>query len=117
MLLSFLENKRTFRPDFFEYASLDRYDFEKHSVTVLSGEVEFYFKKKESPTVILFFHGNTGNVTFTEKYYPVFEALGTSYVLVEYPGYGTAAGTPSEEALYESARAAFAFLSAQGFFR
>jgi len=63
---------------------------------------------------IVYFQGNGGNVADRIfKTRPLFEA-GYGLLLVGYRGYGGNPGKPSEDGLYHDARAALAFLQAQG---
>ena len=120
-MLWWLEKKLTFHPDDVAYSDISSFLFEETFVPCSSGTVGLYWKDnrsnvKESPSpVVLFFHGNTGNVTFAAKYYRVFQRLNISFLVVEYPGYGkttvaTNRDAPDEKALYESAAVAVDFL-------
>lgn len=64
----------------------------------------------DSTPVILFFHGNAGDVSHRT---PIAEGLlreGLSVLLLEYRGYGASAGKPTEEGLHQDALAAWDFL-------
>lgn len=61
----------------------------------------------DAPYIILFFHGNYGNVTECMQFLDLFEESGYSYALVDYPGYGKSTGRPSEKGLYASADALY----------
>jgi fermentation-respiration switch protein FrsA (DUF1100 family) len=63
-----------------------------------------------SSAAVLFIHGNRHNVTRFSEHYVLFQRLGMSCFAFDFPGYGTSKGTPSEAALYASARAAHATL-------
>lgn len=63
--------------------------------------------------VIIFFHGNTGNLgDRTEKIALLTKHMGV--LAVSYRGFGGSEGTPSEEGLYEDARTAINYLKQQG---
>ncbi len=60
--------------------------------------------------VIVFFHGNAGNIENRLFKAEFFKKYGTGTLLVEYRGYGGNAGSPSEEGFYKDGRAAIEFL-------
>jgi pimeloyl-ACP methyl ester carboxylesterase len=62
---------------------------------------------------VLFTHGNRHNLTKFKEHYQLFNQLGVSCFSFDYPGYGQSAGSPSEAALYNSARAAYSHLTTQ----
>lgn len=65
---------------------------------------------------LLFFHGNGGNVSHRlERTKLLVDALGVDVFLVDYRGYGSSAGRPSEEGLYADAAAVYAAAIARGF--
>lgn len=58
--------------------------------------------------VVLFFHGNAGNIGHRlERAKLLAEGLGLDVLLLEYRGYGLSEGRPSEAGLYRDARAAY----------
>lgn len=66
-----------------------------------------------APTVI-FFHGQHGNIdTHWRKVMNIYEG-GFNVLAVDYRGFGTSVGTPSEPGLYRDAEAAFDALIASG---
>jgi len=61
----------------------------------------------KSKAVVLYLHGNGGNVT---SYYPILHShteLELEVLALDYRGYGKSEGTPSEAGLYLDARAAY----------
>lgn len=68
-----------------------------------------HFKTRQSNCqgVILYFHGNRGNLQRWGKYADPFLKLGYDFFAIDYPGYGKSEGAPSEKAFYESAEAAY----------
>jgi hypothetical protein len=63
---------------------------------------------------LLYFHGNDEHLgTRADKVRPYLDA-GLGVLLVSYRGYGGNPGRPSEQGLYHDARAALAFLAAEG---
>lgn len=59
--------------------------------------------------LILWFHGNGGNITERAPMAEELARRGLSVLLFDYRGYGKSDGTPTEEALYDDAEAAYAF--------
>lgn len=64
--------------------------------------------------VVLYFHGNGGNLDNRTGRVRGFAARGWGLLMPEYRGYGGNPGSPGEEAFAGDARAALAFLQAQG---
>ena len=65
--------------------------------------------------VVLFLHGNSGNVSTNLPQAVRFVRLGFSVLMVDYRGYGISGGEqPSEQRLYEDAEAAYRFLLNEG---
>ncbi|GAC1337675.1 MAG: alpha/beta hydrolase [Acetobacteraceae bacterium] len=63
--------------------------------------------------VLLYFHGNGGNLADRAERVRRFAAAGFGVLMPEYPGYGGNPGSPSERTLFETAAAALQFLEAQ----
>jgi fermentation-respiration switch protein FrsA (DUF1100 family) len=68
----------------------------------------------ESNTVLLWFHGNAGNLSHRAQGLLQFAQLLPAEVLIfDYRGYGRSEGKPSEKGLYRDARAAWRFLQVE----
>lgn len=67
---------------------------------------------EDSDGTILFFHGNAGNISSRVPLARGFAELGYDVLLVDYRGYGKSTGRPTEEGLYDDARAAWQYLTA-----
>lgn len=66
-----------------------------------------------APTV-LYHHGNAENIDrYWERVNHIW-ALGANVLVYDYPGYGRSPGTPTEEGIYRTARAALAYLYSLG---
>jgi pimeloyl-ACP methyl ester carboxylesterase len=66
--------------------------------------------------VVLFLHGNAGNIGDWVEQAQFLHGLGVSVLLLDYRGFGESAGAPSEEGTYADARAAWHYLtSVRGF--
>ena len=64
--------------------------------------------------VVLYLHGNGGNIAYRARRILGFAELGWGVMLPEYRGYGGNPGTPSEKGLLLDARAAYARLVSMG---
>lgn len=60
--------------------------------------------------VLLFMHGNAGNITHRLDSIRLFNRLGLSVFIFDYRGYGRSEGRPSEQGTYRDAEAAWRFL-------
>jgi fermentation-respiration switch protein FrsA (DUF1100 family) len=63
--------------------------------------------------VILFFHGNAGNISHRLDTLEIFHTLGLSTFIIDYRGYGQSEGRPSEQGTYLDAEAAWRYLVEQ----
>ena len=61
--------------------------------------------------VILFCHGNGGNISNRLSYLPIFRDLGLSTLLFDYRGYGKSEGKPTEEGTYADVEAVWQYLT------
>ncbi|MEI6063140.1 MAG: alpha/beta fold hydrolase [Pseudanabaena sp. ELA748] len=62
-------------------------------------------------SVVLFCHGNGGNISNRVSYLPIFKDLGLATFLFDYRGYGRSEGNPSEEGTYNDVEAAWQYLT------
>jgi len=60
--------------------------------------------------VVLFFHGNAGNISHRLDYLRMFRELGLSVFIFDYRGFGKSSGEPSETGTYQDAEAAWNYL-------
>jgi hypothetical protein len=70
----------------------------------------WFVPNKNSRKVILFFHGNGGNISHRLDKIGFFHALPANVFVIDYHGYGRSEGAPSEENLYRDAKAAYQYL-------
>ena len=78
----------------------------------------FFAAEKTSPRarfVVLFCHGNGGNLTSRPGYYHAILATGVNLFAFDYRGYGRSDGEPGEAGTYTDAATAYAWLRARGF--
>lgn len=61
--------------------------------------------------VLLFFHGNAGNISHRLDSLEIFNQLRLATLIFDYRGYGKSDGSPSEEGTYRDAEAAWRFLT------
>src|SRR5690606_31346087 len=66
---------------------------------------------KPAPGVILFSHGNAGNIADRLESISIFRDLGYDVLAYDYGGYGKSSGTPSEARCYEDIRAMWRYLT------
>ena len=60
--------------------------------------------------VVLYLHGNQGNLQRWAKHQGAFTRLGYDFFAIDYRGYGKSSGQPSEEGLYFDGEAAYRWL-------
>lgn len=71
----------------------------------------WFISKQDARGVILFFHGNAGNVSHRLDSIHIFNQLGFSVFIIDYRGYGESTGSPSERGTYLDAEAALKYLT------
>lgn len=102
-----------------------RYDdfvaYDEHFITVPNGDSPadtlnaLWFKPDSaSKGLILYFHGNRGNLQRWGHYAKDFTAHGYEVLMIDYRGYGKSTGKPTEEALYRDARSVYDWCVAHG---
>lgn len=69
---------------------------------------------KTEQDVVLFCHGNAGNISHRLDSLAIFHRLGLKVFIFDYRGYGRSEGAPSEEGTYRDVEAAWRFLTAEG---
>ncbi|MDH5711570.1 MAG: alpha/beta hydrolase [Gammaproteobacteria bacterium] len=70
----------------------------------------WYLPHTGSNQVLLFFHGNAGNISHRCDSLAIFHRLGLNVFIIDYRGYGQSEGVPSEQGLYRDAMAAWHYL-------
>lgn len=70
----------------------------------------WYIPRHESKQVLLFFHGNAGNISHRRDSIEIFHRLGLNVFIIDYRGYGKSQGKPDEQGLHRDAKAAWQFL-------
>ncbi len=69
-----------------------------------------WFIPGRSSRVLLFFHGNAGNVSHRLDSIRLFRDLGLSVLIIDYRGYGQSGGKTTEKGMYRDAEAAWHYL-------
>jgi fermentation-respiration switch protein FrsA (DUF1100 family) len=70
----------------------------------------WYLARPGARQVLLFFHGNAGNISHRRASLEIFHWLGLDVLILDYRGYGRSAGRPTEAGLYLDAAAAWDYL-------
>ncbi|OGW65009.1 MAG: peptidase [Nitrospirae bacterium RIFCSPLOWO2_02_FULL_62_14] len=71
----------------------------------------WYVQSSAASPVLLWCHGNAGNLIHRLENLGELYRLGLSVFIFDYRGYGRSSGTPSEEGLYQDALAAYGYLT------
>lgn len=71
----------------------------------------WYMPVAKSKVVILFSHGNGGNIADRIEHYAMLRDLGSDVFAYDYGGYGNSTGKPSEQRCYADIRAAWEYLT------
>ena len=70
----------------------------------------WFILNEKARAVVLFCHGNAGNISHRLESIQIFHKLGLSIFIFDYRGFGQSQGTPSEQGTYLDAEAAWRFL-------
>jgi len=81
--------------------------FETADGVKLSG---WFIPSDSAKGVILFCHGNAGNLSHRLESIQIFHRLGLDVFIFDYRGYGESEGKPTEHGTYEDAKAAWRYL-------
>ena len=107
-MLKLIEQKLTFKPTAEDHGGLSAIPHQRVEFGHEFGmRLDGVFVDNGSSSVVLFTHGNKHNITRFREHYYLFTSIGQSFFTFDYPGYGRSPGTPSEEVVYASARAAY----------
>jgi fermentation-respiration switch protein FrsA (DUF1100 family) len=87
-------------------------EFEEVSLTTSDDERlhGWYVPAIKSKGVVLFFHGNAGNISHRLDSIEIFHQLGLDTLIIDYRGYGESTGKASERGTYLDAEAAWNYL-------
>ena len=86
-------------------------DYQDVSIETTDGvTLHGWFIEGRSSQVLLFFHGNAGNISHRLDSIRQFQDLGLSVLIVDYRGYGQSEGRTTERGIYRDADAAWRYL-------
>lgn len=89
---------------------------EEVALTASDGEtISGLFFEGELADVILYFHGNAGDLSGWQFVASDFTSLGFNFFIIDYRGYGKSTGRITEKGLYRDADAAYRYLLDKGF--
>lgn len=104
-----------------DYTFTFDFPFEEHTIDVPgeNGEVisisALWFRPDgPSKGMIVYFHGNRGNLQRWGNYAPNLTKHGYDVLMIDYRGYGKSTGSPSEDALYADARTVWDWVQSRG---
>jgi len=73
----------------------------------------WFLPRENARGVLLFFHGNAGNISHRLDSLQLFHDLGLAVLIFDYRGYGRSEGRISEQGTYRDAEAAWRYLTEQ----
>jgi fermentation-respiration switch protein FrsA (DUF1100 family) len=71
----------------------------------------WYVPAETSRGVVLFSHGNGGNISYNLPYVEILHSVGLSAFIYDYRGYGRSKGKPTEEGTYSDITGAWQYLT------
>ncbi len=84
-------------------------------VTIVTGDGisldAWFLPVRQARGVLLFFHGNAGNISHRLDSLKIFHELGLATLIFDYRGYGRSRGQPSEEGTYRDADAVWRYIT------
>jgi pimeloyl-ACP methyl ester carboxylesterase len=87
-------------------------DYQDVSIETADGvTLHGWFVEAQSSRVLLFFHGNAGNISHRLDSIRQFHRLGLSVLIIDYRGYGQSSGKTTEKGIYSDAEAAWRYLT------
>lgn len=99
------------------HATPREHGMDYEALTLVTGDGErldaWFVPAPEARGVVLFLHGNAGNMSHRMDSIALFHRLGHGVLIFDYRGYGRSSGKPSEAGLARDADAAWAYLTAR----
>lgn len=112
--MSLGQSRRLFKPlrEIIDTPDAHGYDYEDVTFASSDGVTlhGWYVPHRDATHCVLFFHGNTRNISHCIHTIDLFQELGFSTLLFDYRGYGRSSGTPDEQGIYDDAAAAWRYL-------
>lgn len=118
LAFKFYEHNKVYRPIENFIAFPDNYNIEFEDINFSSRDkvlLNGWFIKGVSKKVILFCHGNFGNISSRLDMIQELYLLGYNIFIFDYRGFGRSNGIPSEEGLYNDALGAYDYLKGRGY--
>jgi fermentation-respiration switch protein FrsA (DUF1100 family) len=120
LLLYVFQSRFVYFPTRAVVATPDRIGLAYQAVTLYAADgvrlSAWFIPAPEPRGVVLFCHGNAGNISHRLDSIALFHRLGFSTLIFDYRGYGESEGRPSEKGTYLDAQAAWDYLAEeQGF--
>ena len=75
----------------------------------------WYLKPQKGKKIVVFFHGNTGNLETNTTQLFYFKKLGYGFLMPEYEGFGGIKGNLSQQELEQDAKTALLFVLSKGY--
>jgi len=116
--LKYYEHSKVYRPRDNLVAFPDNYNIEFEDISFSSRDkvlLNGWFIKGMSDRVILFCHGNFGNISSRIDIIKELRSLACNIFIFDYRGFGRSNGVPSEEGLYNDALGAYDYLKERGY--
>ena len=121
IFLYFYQNKiiyhpDTTKPDITEFKNKFK-DLNEVTYSLPNGKQVYgwFLKSEKSKKIIIFFHGNTGNLAYNSKHLPFFEKMGFSVLIPEYEGFGSIKGNLRQQELEQNAKTALLWALSNGY--
>ena len=113
LLITFYQRKLLYHPGENNYLDQNTLNHEVKKVYISSDEklIGWYFEKNKNFKTLLFFHGNAGKIDNRIYKLNEFSKMNINYLIFAYRGFSGNNGKPSENGLYQDARAAKMWLN------
>ena len=95
-----------------------KYDFvapTENYLDIREGNLHAWYKPGNSGKIILFCHGNAGNISYRQTKLSTLLKLGHSVLIFDYSGFGQSKGVPSEQMCYSNADIFFSYILRKGY--
>lgn len=117
LVIYLIQRNILYRPDANKPQIPARYADTIKTVTITTDDglqlMSWYTKARSNQPTIIYFHGNAGTIADRLPNLIPFLNLGYGLLLLSYRGYADNPGNPTEQGVYQDARAAFKFLHQQ----
>ncbi len=117
LIVRLMENRLAYFPTQFpeNFSGASHYGLNLENVFLATSDGKrihgWFYPALESDSVLLWFHGNAGNLTDRLGHLQTLSLLGINIFSIDYRGYGKSEGSPNEEGIYRDADAAYHFLA------